>query len=276
MDTKNIKQLFQNKWIEENNELDHSMIKLCSHLSVLRKVAGWSAEDFSSKIGVTKQTVNAIESMYKPNISKDNTKDKCRINYQTYFAIRCLFEREIMTRCNPLLAHVYKYFLFHDNWYKGYELIIFDETLEHIRKIVKSETIRVMSEYCDSLISNKRVLTDEMPLNIALINPSNPEVIKLRQDNVKNVIDTIDAKCKKIYSHIGVNSKDDFYNIDYDNEATAYAEWKDTFFDTIERKESPLYKSMIVSEEYIVAEKTHKKIERLSQIERGGWSSIYN
>ena len=128
MDKDEIKQIFQNKWIDEINELNRSMNKLCCHLSVLRKVAGWSTEEFSSKIGVTKQAVNVIENMYKPNISKDYLREKCRINYQTYFAIRCLFEREIMTKCNPLLAHVYNYYFFHDNWYQVYESILSDRT----------------------------------------------------------------------------------------------------------------------------------------------------
>ena len=62
---------------------DYSITSLQSHLSMLRKLYGWTMEQFGDRIGVTKQTVSNLE-RGKPKMTK-----------LQYIAIRSVFESEV-------------------------------------------------------------------------------------------------------------------------------------------------------------------------------------
>ena len=65
---------------------DYSITSLQSHLSMLRKLYGWTMEQFGDRIGVTKQTVSNLE-RGKPKMTK-----------LQYIAIRSVFESEAKER----------------------------------------------------------------------------------------------------------------------------------------------------------------------------------
>lgn len=295
MDLYIINQEFQKKWLADLKNLELSIYQLGVHLSILRKAAGWSAEELSSKIGVTKQTINSIEqgikeydiysrlaTEFKNVKSKDEKKsvkeelDKAlyTLNYPLYYTLRCLFEREIATKCNPFLAYIYKYYIL-DNHTEGQYLEMFN-VYDSIRKIVNSDVIVAMTEYHDRLISGGRQLTSEISIDNALIYPSNPYVIKIRQENVDRLLDGIDKIFGCFYHEIGIESKDDLKTFDYQDYEEKCKEWKSTFFNVIERKESTAFKNMIVSDEFIASKKMLNKIEKASKLDDSGWTSISN
>lgn len=65
---------------------DYSITSLQRHLSMLRKLYGWTMEQFGDRIGVTKQTVSNLE-RGKPKMTK-----------LQYIAIRSVFESEAKER----------------------------------------------------------------------------------------------------------------------------------------------------------------------------------
>ena len=68
--------------------------RLQESLPIIRKVAGWSAEDLGSKIGVSKQTIS--------NIERQNTK----LTLTQYIAIRSVIDYEIKSNNNDELAEM--------------------------------------------------------------------------------------------------------------------------------------------------------------------------
>lgn len=65
------------------------------HLSSIRKIAGWTTEQFGDKIGVTKQTISNLEN------------NKTPLSVTQYIAIRAVLDYEIQsTSDNEVLAQV--------------------------------------------------------------------------------------------------------------------------------------------------------------------------
>jgi len=68
---------------------------LQKHLSSIRKIAGWTAEELGNKIGVTKQTVSNLENQKTP------------MTLTQYIAIRAIIDYEIQTnKENTVLPQV--------------------------------------------------------------------------------------------------------------------------------------------------------------------------
>lgn len=267
MNSSEVKNLFYDKWSKEISDLDNSIQKLSQYLSILRKVAGWSTEELSSKLGVTKQTINNIEYFDVDPSNMENKVDPpstYKMSYQMYYMLRCIFEREILQEYNPILAHIYRYFIIQNYSMKWSERYLLSNSFELIRKVVNSELIEALTEYYNSVTFGKRLLTEEMPTNNALIHSCNPEIKRIRKQNIERLIDLVDKKCKGIYPYIGIETKDNFKNINYNIERALYINWKNYFFDAVEKKESKLFENMNVSEEYIIPAKTLKKIEKRS------------
>lgn len=68
------------------------IIRLQENLTVLRKVAGWSAEDLAKMIGVTRQTIVNLEKM-----------DNYQMTKIQYIAIRAVLEAEALANKNDTL-----------------------------------------------------------------------------------------------------------------------------------------------------------------------------
>ena len=68
--------------------------KLQKNLYVLRRMVGWTAEDLASQLGVSRQTVSAIE--------KNEGVEMTRLQY---IAIRAIFDYEIKENQNDALAN---------------------------------------------------------------------------------------------------------------------------------------------------------------------------
>lgn len=64
------------------------------HLSVIRSVAGWSAERLGQEIGVTRQTVNNLE------------RGKSKMTKTQYLALRAVFNHEAIVSDNSALPQV--------------------------------------------------------------------------------------------------------------------------------------------------------------------------
>lgn len=69
--------------------------RLQRNLAVIRKVAGWSAEELAEMLGVTRQTIVNLENSDTYNMTK-----------LQYIAIRAIFEAEISNGQNNTLAQV--------------------------------------------------------------------------------------------------------------------------------------------------------------------------
>lgn len=67
------------------NNIQEQIKRLQDNLSVIRKIAGWTAEEFGGKIGVTKQTISNLENKKTP------------MNQTQYIAIRAVLDCEIET-----------------------------------------------------------------------------------------------------------------------------------------------------------------------------------
>lgn len=68
---------------EKIKEREIQIKKLQQNLSSIRKIAGWTAETFGEKIGVTKQTISNLENHKTP------------MNFTQYIAIRSVLDYEI-------------------------------------------------------------------------------------------------------------------------------------------------------------------------------------
>ena len=79
---------------------DNERDKLQKNLSVIRKIAGWTCADLGELIGVTKQTINNLESGRTP------------MTKTQYIAIRAMLDYEISSNAeNVALAQVVKILL---------------------------------------------------------------------------------------------------------------------------------------------------------------------
>lgn len=67
----------------ELNERRKQIKRLQDNLSSIRKIAGWSAEVFGKKLGVTKQTISNLENQKTP------------MSFIQYIAIRSVLDTEI-------------------------------------------------------------------------------------------------------------------------------------------------------------------------------------
>ena len=74
---------------------EDKLSKLQQHLSVIRKVAGWTAEDLGKLIGVTRQTISNLEKSTTTTMSKTQ-----------YIAIRAVLDYEIESSKNDTLRRV--------------------------------------------------------------------------------------------------------------------------------------------------------------------------
>ncbi len=68
--------------------------RLQTHLSTIRKAAGWSGERLANELGITKQTVSSLET------------GKTRMTKMHYLAIRAVFNNEIAVSGNEDLAKI--------------------------------------------------------------------------------------------------------------------------------------------------------------------------
>lgn len=79
---------------------DEELIKrLQTHLSTIRKAAGWSGERLANELGITKQTVSSLET------------GKTRMTKMHYLAIRAVFNNEIAVSGNEDLAKIIQLFV---------------------------------------------------------------------------------------------------------------------------------------------------------------------
>ena len=73
--------------------------RLQTHLSTIRKAAGWSGERLANELGITKQTVSSLET------------GKSRMTKMHYLAIRAVFNNEIAVSGNEDLAKIIQLFV---------------------------------------------------------------------------------------------------------------------------------------------------------------------
>ena len=95
--------------------------KLQENLSVLRKVAGWSAEDLAEMIGVTRQTVVNLENRNGYKMTKIQ-----------YIAIRAILEAEVENSNNATLGRAIELLIDTEN--------ISDESKQEIQRTVIATT----------------------------------------------------------------------------------------------------------------------------------------
>ena len=74
---------------------DEKILKLQKYLAVIRKVAGWTAEDLGNRIGVTRQTISSLEKSTSTTMTK-----------MQYIAIRAVLDYEIDSSKNETLRQV--------------------------------------------------------------------------------------------------------------------------------------------------------------------------
>ena len=73
--------------------------RLQTHLSTIRKAAGWSGERLANELGITKQTVSSLET------------GKTQMTKMHYLAIRAVFNNEIAVSGNEDLAKIIQLFV---------------------------------------------------------------------------------------------------------------------------------------------------------------------
>ena len=73
--------------------------RLQTHLSTIRKAAGWRGERLANELGITKQTVSSLET------------GKTRMTKMHYLAIRAVFNNEIAVSGNEDLAKIIQLFV---------------------------------------------------------------------------------------------------------------------------------------------------------------------
>lgn len=73
--------------------------RLQTHLSTIRKAAGWSGERLANELGIMKQTVSSLET------------GKTRMTKMHYLAIRAVFNNEIAVSGNEDLAKIIQLFV---------------------------------------------------------------------------------------------------------------------------------------------------------------------
>lgn len=73
--------------------------RLQTHLSTIRKAAGWSGERLANELGITKQTISSLET------------GKTRMTKMHYLAIRAVFNNEIAVSGNEDLAKIIQLFV---------------------------------------------------------------------------------------------------------------------------------------------------------------------
>ena len=73
--------------------------RLQTHLSTIRKAAGWSGERLANELGITNQTVSSLET------------GKTRMTKMHYLAIRAVFNNEIAVSGNEDLAKIIQLFV---------------------------------------------------------------------------------------------------------------------------------------------------------------------
>lgn len=79
--------------MEKNTQIQINHLQ--ENLTAIRKIAGWTAEEFGAKIGVTKQTISNLENKKTP------------MNLTQYIAIRAILDYEIANnKKNTVLPQV--------------------------------------------------------------------------------------------------------------------------------------------------------------------------
>ena len=78
---------------------DELISRLQTHLSTIRKAAGWSGERLANELGITKQTVSSLET------------GKTQMTKMHYLAIRAVFNNEIAVSGNEDLAKIIQLFV---------------------------------------------------------------------------------------------------------------------------------------------------------------------
>ncbi len=81
--------------MKSEKEQNPQVVALQDNLTAIRKIAGWTAEEFGERIGVTKQTVSNLENK------------KTLMTFTQYIAIRAVLDYEIESNSdNDLLPKV--------------------------------------------------------------------------------------------------------------------------------------------------------------------------
>ncbi len=78
---------------------DELISRLQTHLSTIRKAAGWSGERLANELGITKQTVSSLET------------GKTQMTKMHYLAIRAVLNNEIAVSGNEDLAKIIQLFV---------------------------------------------------------------------------------------------------------------------------------------------------------------------
>lgn len=111
------------------------MLRLQKNLSIIRKLAGWTAEDLGERIGVTRQTITNIEKSEMLSMTKTQ-----------YIAIRAVFEFEIEESKNEILA-------------ESLSVLVDAEDLSDDQSKRIEEAVNSINSSKSHRISNKLVLT---------------------------------------------------------------------------------------------------------------------
>ena len=88
---------------KENFKQEH-IIRMKKYLPILRKAAGWKAEDLGELIGVTRQTITSLEKNEGYKMTKTQ-----------YIALRSVFYREAECTKNESLKHLIELLVLKDN-----------------------------------------------------------------------------------------------------------------------------------------------------------------
>ena len=114
IDTLNVNVIYLDKYIDKVYNINmeartmEEIKRLQDNLLLIRRAVGWTAEEFGSQIGVTRQTINNIES------------GRNKLNKTQYIAMRSVLDAE-MVRCpkeTDMLRLLLDVFVDHPNNYK--------------------------------------------------------------------------------------------------------------------------------------------------------------
>lgn len=93
---------------KENFKQEH-IIRMKKYLPILRKAAGWKAEDLGELIGVTRQTITSLEKNEGYKMTKTQ-----------YIALRSVFYREAECNKNEGLEHLVELLILRDDLAEKY------------------------------------------------------------------------------------------------------------------------------------------------------------
>lgn len=130
--------------MEFKSERKEQIKALQENLTTIRKIAGWTMEDFGSLIGVTKQTISNIENL------------KTEMSLTQYIAIRAVLDHEIQTdKSNKVLPQIIDLLLDKREEYSESEISKIEEAAKSLSAIAASGvTGESLSAASSSLLSS--------------------------------------------------------------------------------------------------------------------------